>query len=79
MRYPTITRLAATLGLAILALGPAQAAEKHLTILMSVPDLAFPFFVHCIDQGKQEANKLGDIDLLTSDGQRSSPKQTADI
>jgi inositol transport system substrate-binding protein len=79
MRHPINTWLSAALGLALFALGPAQAAEKHLTILMSVPDLAFPFFVHCIDQGKKEANKLGDIDLLTADGQRSSPKQTADI
>jgi inositol transport system substrate-binding protein len=79
MRYPIKTWLAATVGLALFALGPAQAAEKHLTILMSIPDLAFPFFVHCVDEAKQEANKLGDIELLTADGQRSSPKQTADI
>jgi inositol transport system substrate-binding protein len=60
-------------------LGPAQAAEKHLTVLMSIPDLAFPFFVHMVDQAKDEGNKIGDIDLIIGDGQRSSPKQTADI
>jgi len=79
MRYISKIGLSATLGLALVAFGPVQAAEKHLTILMSVPGLTFPFFVHCVNQGKEEANKLGDIDLIISDGQVSSPKQTADI
>ncbi len=79
MRYSSKIRLAATLGFALVALGPAQAAEKHLTVLMSIPDLAFPFFVHMVDQAKDEGNKMGDIDLIIGDGQRSSPKQTADI
>ena len=60
-------------------LGSAQAAEKHLTILMSIPDLAFQFFVHMVNQAKDEANKSGDIELIISDGQRSAPKQTADV
>src|SRR5437899_3347 len=42
MNYSSKIRLAATLCLAFAALGPAQAAEKHLTILMSVPGLEFP-------------------------------------
>jgi ribose transport system substrate-binding protein/inositol transport system substrate-binding protein len=46
---------------------------------MAVPDLAFPFFVHMIDEGKDEANKLGNIELIIGDGQRSSPKETADV
>ena len=79
MRYFSKIGLSATLGLALAAFGPVQAAEKHLTILMSVPGLTFPFFVHCVNQAKEEANKLGDIDLIISDGQVSSPKQTADI
>jgi ribose transport system substrate-binding protein/inositol transport system substrate-binding protein len=79
MRYSSKIGLAAALGFALTALGPAQAADKHLTILMSVPGLTFPFFVHCVDEGKAEAAKLGDIDLIISDGQVSSPKQTADI
>jgi ABC-type sugar transport system substrate-binding protein len=79
MRYFSKIGLSATLGLALVAFGPVQAAEKHLTILMSVPGLTFPFFVHCVNQAKEEANKLGDIDLIISDGQVSSPKQTADI
>jgi len=31
------------------------------------------------DQIKDEAKKIGDIDLIIADGQRSSPKETADI
>jgi ABC-type sugar transport system substrate-binding protein len=79
MRYFSKIGLLATLGLSLVAFGPAQAAQKHLTVLMAVPDLAFPFFVHMVDVAKDEANKLGDIDLIIADGQRSSPKETADV
>jgi inositol transport system substrate-binding protein len=79
MRHSSKLWLAAAFGLALVAFGPAQAADKHLTILMAVPDLAFPFFVHMVDQGKDEANKLGNIELIIGDGQRSSPKETADV
>jgi ribose transport system substrate-binding protein/inositol transport system substrate-binding protein len=47
--------------------------------MMSLPNLAFPFFVHMVNQAKDEANKIGDIDLIIADGQGSSPKQTADV
>jgi len=79
MKYSSKIRLGATLCLAFVTLGPAQAAEKHLVILASLADLAFPFFVHMADQIKDESNKIGDIDLIVADGQRSSPKQTADV
>jgi inositol transport system substrate-binding protein len=79
MRYFSKIGLLATLGLSLVAFSPAQAAQKHLTVLMAVPDLAFPFFVHMVDIAKDEANKLGDIDLIIADGQRSSPKETADV
>lgn len=79
MRHSSKLGLAAALGLALVASDPTQAADKHLTILMAVPDLAFPFFVHMIDEGKAEANKLGNIELIIGDGQRSSPKETADV
>jgi len=79
MRYFSKIGLSATIGLALVAFGPVRAAEKHLTVLMAVPDLAFPFFVHMVDVAKDEANKLGDIDLIIADGQRSSPKETADV
>ena len=79
MRYSSKIWLAATLGFALVAFGPVQAAEKHLTVLMSFPNLAFPFFVHMVNQAKDESNKIGDIDLIIADGQGSSPKQTADV
>jgi inositol transport system substrate-binding protein len=79
MRHSSKLWLAAALGLALVATSPTRAADKHLTILMAVPDLAFPFFVHMVDQGKDEANKLGNIELIIGDGQRSSPKETADV
>jgi inositol transport system substrate-binding protein len=79
MRYSSKIRLAAILGFALVALGPVQAAEKHLTVLMSFPNLAFPFFVHMVNQAKDESNKIGDIELIIADGQGSSPKQTADV
>ena len=71
--------IVAALALAAAALGPAQSAGKHLTIVATSPDLAFPFFKHMTDQVADEAKKIGDIDLTITDGQRSSPKETADI
>ena len=61
MKYSGKIRLAAAFALALTTLGPAQAADKQLTILMSVPGLTFPFFVHCVGEGKKEAAKLGNI------------------
>jgi inositol transport system substrate-binding protein len=78
-RLSKMALLAGVMGLALSVGAPAQAAGKHLTILFSVPNMAFPFFVHMVDAVKQEATKLGDIDIVESDGQGSSPKQTADI
>ena len=54
-------------------------SQRHRTILASVPDLAFPFFVYMMGQIKDEANRLGDITVIESDGERSSPKQSADL
>jgi ABC-type sugar transport system substrate-binding protein len=53
----------------------ALAAEK---ILASVPGLSFPFFVHMMNAFKAEIAKQG-YEAVESDGQVSSPKQTADI
>ena len=71
--------LAGATSLALIVGTPAEATSKHLTILASVPDLAFPFFVYMMGQIKDEANRLGDITVVESDGQRSSPKQSADL
>ena len=71
--------LAGATCLALIPGTPAEATSKHLTILASVPDLAFPFFVFMMGQIKDEANRLGDITVVESDGERSSPKQSADL
>lgn len=57
----------------------ASAADRRLMLLLSSPDLALPFSVHIMGKMKAEADRLGNIAVLISDGQRSSPKQSADI
>ena len=60
--------------------GPALAqADKPLTIMTSLPNMAFPFFVHMQKELRAEAEDLGAITLMESDGQGSTPKQTADV
>jgi len=76
--------LACAAGGAVLALaglpGPALAqADKPLNILTSLPNMAFPFFVHMQKELRAEAEDLGGITLMESDGQGSTPKQTADV
>ncbi len=78
-RLSRVALLAGAVGLALSIGAPADAAGKHLKILMSLPDMSQPFFVHMMDSAKAEAQKLGDIDFVEADGQGSSPKQTADI
>ncbi|MHA1565429.1 MAG: substrate-binding domain-containing protein [Alphaproteobacteria bacterium] len=56
---------------------PAMAQD--LTIATSLPSLEFPFFVHMQKQLQAEAEALGGITLLSTDGQNSAPKQTGDI
>jgi inositol transport system substrate-binding protein len=58
------------------AAAPAALAEDK--ILASVPGLTFPFFVHMMNAFKAEAAKQG-MGVIESDGQVSSPKQTADV
>jgi len=71
--------LTSSVALAALAAGaPVAFAQDRMTILGSVPNLGFPFFVHMLNQIKAEAEAQG-VDLIESDGQNSAPKQTADI
>jgi ABC-type sugar transport system substrate-binding protein len=73
-----ITRRIAIAGLVATALAvPALADDKPL-ILLSVPGMNFPFFVHMMKAFKGEADKDG-LAYIEGDGQMSSPKQTADI
>ncbi len=61
------------------ALSAPAASAQDLTIATSLPSLEFPFFVHMQKQLQAEAEALGGITLMESDGQNSAPKQTADI
>jgi len=73
-----ITRRLALAGVAALALTGSTFAADKATVLASVPGMSFPFFVHMMGAFKKEAEKLG-YNVIESDGQVSSPKQTADI
>jgi inositol transport system substrate-binding protein len=75
----TFAWLIGSAALAFTALSPVTAADKKLTILFAVPGLDFPFFVHMADAIKAEASKTGNIEMIVSDGQRSSTKETADV
>jgi ABC-type sugar transport system substrate-binding protein len=71
------------LGLALATLGGFAAGSnvlaQDLLIATSLPSLEFPFFVHMQKQLDAEAAALGNIELLSTDGQNSTPKQTSDI
>ncbi len=68
---------AALLASALAGGGPAHAQD--LTIATSLPFLGFPFFVHMQKELRAEAESLGGITLVESDGQNQTPKQTADV
>ncbi len=55
------------------------AMAQDLTIATSLPSLGFPFFVHMQKELRVEAENLGGISLIETDGQNRTPKQTADI
>ena len=60
------------------AAAPVQ-AQDELTIASSMPALEFPFFVHMQKELRAEAEALGGITLIETDGENSAPKQTADV
>ena len=60
------------------AAAPVQ-AQDELTIHSSMPALEFPFFVHMQKELRAEAESLGGITLIETDGENSAPKQTADV
>ncbi len=72
------TRRLAIAGIAAAAFATSAFAADKPTILASVPGMSFPFFVHMMAAFKAEAESLG-YNVIVSDGQVSSPKQTADI
>src|SRR5215212_8179585 len=78
-----ITRRALLLGASAISLGshatrPLRAAD-NIEILASLPNMAFPFFVHMMKAIHAEADKLGGVTIVESDGQGASPTQTADV
>ncbi len=71
--------LAAAGALLAATLSGGVAVSQDLKIQSSMPSMEFPFFVHMQKELSAEAKKLGDIELLASDGQNKTPKQTADV
>ena len=57
----------------------AQSIAQDLQIFTSVPSLGFPFFVHMQKELSAEAEALGGITLMESDGQNQTTKQTSDV
>ncbi len=68
-----------TIAFGLMAIPAAAQDDEQLTIFSSMPNMAFPFFVHMQSQIAAEADVLGNIELLTADGQNSAPKQTGDV
>jgi ABC-type sugar transport system substrate-binding protein len=75
----SVSRALAPAAVAAMMAGAPAAAQDDLTIMTSVPSLGFPFFVHMENEMKKKAEELGGVTINASDGQNSTPKQTADI
>jgi inositol transport system substrate-binding protein len=73
-----ILKSIAVAGTLALALNGAAIAQTKPEILTSVPGLSFPFFVHMMNAMKAAVVAEGGTPI-ESDGQVSSPKQTADV
>jgi ABC-type sugar transport system substrate-binding protein len=65
--------------MALTATQAPLAFAADVQILASMPNMAFPFFVHMLKQLKEKTASMGGITVVESDGQGSSPKQTADV
>ena len=63
---------ASAISLASHATRPLRAAD-NIEILASLPNMAFPFFVHMMKAIHGEADKLGGVTIVESDGQGASP------
>ena len=57
---------------------PGAARAQDLTIASSMPALEFPFFVHMQGALASEAAAIGGIELIETDGQNQTTKQTGD-
>ena len=56
-----------------------SAIAQDLQLATSMPSFGFPFFVHMQKELEAEADSIGGISLLVSDGQNQTPIQTAAI
>jgi ABC-type sugar transport system substrate-binding protein len=79
MKLKTYKYLAPLAFAAAVALPGAPALAQDLTIATSLPALEFPFFVHMQNELVKEAEAIGGITLINTDGQNSTPKQTGDV
>jgi ABC-type sugar transport system substrate-binding protein len=61
-----------------IAFSAGSGHAQEIRVLTSVPSLGFPFFVHMMNELKAEAEAQG-VTAVESDGQNSTPKQTADV
>ncbi|MCB0022867.1 MAG: substrate-binding domain-containing protein, partial [Caldilinea sp.] len=57
---------------------PAAEGQTY-RIAFSVPAMSFPFFVHMEKQVRDEAAKMGNVEIITLDGQDDTTKQVADL
>lgn len=64
---------------AILAGAVGSVQAQDLTVATSMPALEFPFFVHMQSALDKEAQAIGGVELLATDGQNQTTKQTADV
>ena len=60
------------------ATGAAEQGKVY-RIAFSVPAMSFPFFVHMEKQVRDEAAKMGNVEIITLDGQDNTTKQVADL
>ena len=78
MTLRSFLKTLAVAGTMALATNSGAMAEDKPEILTSVPGLTFPFFVHMMNAMKAAVVEMGGTPI-ESDGQVSSPKQTADV
>ena len=55
------------------------AVAQDLQLATSMPSFGFPFFVHMQKELEAEADSIGGISLLVSDGQNQTPIQTGAV
>jgi ribose transport system substrate-binding protein/inositol transport system substrate-binding protein len=78
-RSMLITRRLLTASLMAMALAAPAFAEDKPLILLSLPGMNFPFFVHMMNDGLEPAAAKQGLATIEGDGQMSAPKQTADV